>query len=112
TKVGCFIGDHTKTALGTLLNTGTSVGCFCNLVPAGALMPKYLPHLSAWWDGGLREAAGMGRVVRTADEVMKRGGAAFTEAHEAVVRHLFAETATERRRALRDAELRRLRRSA
>ena len=35
TKVGCFLGDHTKTGLGTLLNTGTNVGAFCNLLPAG-----------------------------------------------------------------------------
>ncbi len=34
TKVGCFLGDHTKTGLGTLLNTGTNAGAFCNLLPA------------------------------------------------------------------------------
>ncbi len=28
TKVGCFLGDHTKTGLGTLLNTGTNAGAF------------------------------------------------------------------------------------
>src|SRR5207245_10009051 len=27
-KVGCFLGDHVKTGLGTLLNTGSNVGCF------------------------------------------------------------------------------------
>ena len=26
TKVGCFIGDHTKTALASLINTGSSIG--------------------------------------------------------------------------------------
>ncbi len=112
TKVGCFIGDHTKTALGTLLNTGTSVGCFCNLVPSGPLLPKYLPHFTAWWNGSLRESADVDGLARTAAEVMKRRGAAFTEAHAALVRGLFAETAAERRRAVREAEQRRLRRSA
>src|SRR5262245_2505622 len=34
-KVGCFLGDHTKTGLGTLINTGTSVGVFAGLLPAG-----------------------------------------------------------------------------
>src|SRR6266851_3116922 len=42
-KVGCFIGDHTKTGLGVLLNTGTSAGVFCNLLPSGGLLPKYVP---------------------------------------------------------------------
>src|SRR5207244_12802615 len=42
-KVGCFLGDHTKTGLGTLLNTGSSAGAFCNLLPCGGLLPKYVP---------------------------------------------------------------------
>src|SRR5437763_1256292 len=41
TKVGCFLGDHTKTGLGTLLNTGTNAGAFCNLLPGG-LLPRYM----------------------------------------------------------------------
>ena len=39
TKVGCFLGDHTKTAIGALLNTGTNAGPFCNLLPGG-LLPR------------------------------------------------------------------------
>ena len=35
TKVGALIGDHTKTSIGTLLNTGTCVGAMTLLVPSG-----------------------------------------------------------------------------
>jgi UDP-N-acetylglucosamine diphosphorylase/glucosamine-1-phosphate N-acetyltransferase len=112
TKVGCFLGDHTKTALGTLLNTGSNVGCFCNLVPAGPLMPKYLPAFTSWWNGSLRENADLEQLERTAAEVMRRRGTAFTEAHANLVTHLFTETAGRRRQALKEAEQRRLRRSA
>jgi UDP-N-acetylglucosamine diphosphorylase/glucosamine-1-phosphate N-acetyltransferase len=111
-KVGCFLGDHTKTALGTLLNTGSNIGCFCNLVPAGPLMPKYMPSFTSWWNGGLREVSDLALVERTAAQVMQRRGSAFTEAHANLVRHLFEETAGQRRQALKDAEQRRLRRSA
>jgi UDP-N-acetylglucosamine diphosphorylase/glucosamine-1-phosphate N-acetyltransferase len=111
-KVGCFIGDHTKTALGTLLNTGSNVGCFCNLVPAGPLLPKYLPPFTSWWNGSLRAADDVPGLLRTAAEVMRRRGAAFTEAHANLVRHLFDETAPRRGQALKEAEQRRLRRSA
>jgi UDP-N-acetylglucosamine diphosphorylase/glucosamine-1-phosphate N-acetyltransferase len=111
-KVGCFVGDHTKTGLGTLLNTGSSVGCFCSLIPAGPLMPKYLPAFTSWWNGGLRENADLSQLERTAAEVMRRRGAAFTEAHANLIRHLFTETAGPRRQALKEAEQRRLRRSA
>jgi UDP-N-acetylglucosamine diphosphorylase / glucose-1-phosphate thymidylyltransferase / UDP-N-acetylgalactosamine diphosphorylase / glucosamine-1-phosphate N-acetyltransferase / galactosamine-1-phosphate N-acetyltransferase len=111
-KVGCFVGDHTKTALGTLINTGSNIGCFCNLVPSGPLMPKYLPSFTSWWNGGLREATDLAGLLGTATEVMRRRGAAFTEAHTNLVRHLFEETAPRRRQALKEAEQRRLRRSA
>ena len=43
TKVGCFLGDHTKSGLGALLNTGTHAGAFCNLLPTGGYLPKYVP---------------------------------------------------------------------
>jgi UDP-N-acetylglucosamine diphosphorylase/glucosamine-1-phosphate N-acetyltransferase len=111
-KVGSFLGDHCKTAIGTLLNTGTSVGAFCNLVPAGPLMAKYLPPFTTWWNGRLREAGDLTAVLETAAKVMGRRGCALTEAHAALYRGLFEATAAERRRALHDAEHRRLRRSA
>jgi hypothetical protein len=111
-KVGCFLGDHTKAGLGTLLNTGTNVGAFCNLLPSGGLLPKYVPSFGAWWNGALTENADLDGVLRTGGTVMERRGALLTEAHERLYRHLFQETGAERRRALRDAETRRLRRSA
>jgi UDP-N-acetylglucosamine diphosphorylase / glucose-1-phosphate thymidylyltransferase / UDP-N-acetylgalactosamine diphosphorylase / glucosamine-1-phosphate N-acetyltransferase / galactosamine-1-phosphate N-acetyltransferase len=50
-KVGCFLGDHTKTGLGTLLNSGTNAGIFCNLLPSGEFLPKYVPSFCSWWNG-------------------------------------------------------------
>ena len=46
-KVGCFIGDHTRTGLGSLLNTGTAIGVMCNVLPAGLLLPKHVPSFAA-----------------------------------------------------------------
>lgn len=112
TKVGCFLGDHTKTGLGTLLNTGTTAGIFCNLLPAGPLAPKYVPSFTSWWNGALRETSEWSRLLETAQTVMERRGCRLTEEHEMLYRHIFAESAADRRRALRDAETRHLRRSA
>jgi UDP-N-acetylglucosamine diphosphorylase/glucosamine-1-phosphate N-acetyltransferase len=112
TKVGCFLGDHTKTGLGTLLNTGTVAGMFCNLLPSGSLLPKTIPSFCTWWNGGLAEQGDLPALLRTAAEVMRRRGAAFGEAHAALFRALYDQSAPERRRALREAEQRRLRRSA
>jgi UDP-N-acetylglucosamine diphosphorylase / glucose-1-phosphate thymidylyltransferase / UDP-N-acetylgalactosamine diphosphorylase / glucosamine-1-phosphate N-acetyltransferase / galactosamine-1-phosphate N-acetyltransferase len=112
TKVGCFLGDHTKTGLGTLLNTATNAGVFCNLLPSGSLLPKYVPSFVSWWNGRLEDHADFAALMQTATEVMRRRGCMLTPAHEALYRTLFNESAEERRRVLRETELRNLRRSA
>jgi UDP-N-acetylglucosamine diphosphorylase/glucosamine-1-phosphate N-acetyltransferase len=111
-KVGCFLGDHTKTGLGTLLNTGTNAGVFCNLLPSGTLLPKYVPSFASWWNGRLTDRAVLDELLQTAATVMRRRGVALTEAQAALYRHLFEESAAERRRAVQHGEQRRLRRSA
>lgn len=111
-KVGCFLGDHVKAGLGTLLNTGTNVGVFANLLPSGGFVPKYVPSFCSWWNGALADRAELPDLLRTATEVASRRGRTFTEADAALAQCLYERTAAERRRALRDAEQRRLRRSA
>jgi UDP-N-acetylglucosamine diphosphorylase/glucosamine-1-phosphate N-acetyltransferase len=111
-KVGCFLGDHTKTGLGTLFNTGTNVGAFCNLLPAGRFAPKYVPSFTSWWNGSLREAFTLEQLLATAEIAMKRRGVTLTDAHKALYGWLLEETEEERRRVMRESEQRQLRRSA
>jgi UDP-N-acetylglucosamine diphosphorylase/glucosamine-1-phosphate N-acetyltransferase len=111
-KVGCFLGDHTKAGLSTLLNTGTSAGIFCNLLPTGGLLPRHLPSFTSVWNGVLVECADLQALLRTAAVVMRRRGRALDEAHQALYSHVLDETAGMRRQAIRDGETRRLRRSA
>lgn len=112
TKVGCFLGDHTKTGLGTLLNTGSSAGVFCNLLPAGRFAPKEIPSFMSWWNGQLREAFSLQQLLITAGQVMKRRGRSLTTVQEAYYRQLWDETDSARQRVLREQEIRQLRRSA
>ncbi len=44
-KLGCIIGEHSKTAIGTMINTGTVIGPFCNVF-GNILRVKNLPPLS------------------------------------------------------------------
>jgi UDP-N-acetylglucosamine diphosphorylase/glucosamine-1-phosphate N-acetyltransferase len=111
TKVGCFLGDHTKTAIGTLLNTGTSAGAFCQLLPGG-LLPRHVPSFSSWWNGSLADRADVSSLLGTAATVMRRRGREFTEAHAVLYRTVFEQTAAERRRTVREAGMRHLRRTA
>lgn len=111
-KVGCFFGDHTKTGLGTLLNTGTNVGAFCNVLPSGRFAPKYVPSFASWWNGTLSEAVTLDQSLATARIAMQRRGVTLTAAHRALYSWLFEDTRQERRRALRESEQRQMRRSA
>jgi UDP-N-acetylglucosamine diphosphorylase / glucose-1-phosphate thymidylyltransferase / UDP-N-acetylgalactosamine diphosphorylase / glucosamine-1-phosphate N-acetyltransferase / galactosamine-1-phosphate N-acetyltransferase len=111
-KVGCFLGDHTKTGLGTLLNTGTNAGVFCSLLPSGRLLPKYVPSFCSWWDGALADNANLPRLVQTAAKVMGRRGRTCSEAEAVLYRLLYDQTVPERWRAVREREQRQLRRSA
>jgi UDP-N-acetylglucosamine diphosphorylase/glucosamine-1-phosphate N-acetyltransferase len=111
-KVGCFVGDHTKTGLGTLLNTGSTIGAFCNLLPAGGFLPKYVPSFATWWNGTLDDRADLPRALHVADQVMQRRGCALTAVHGELYQAIFERTAADRRRAVAEAQQRLLRRSA
>lgn len=44
-KCGMLMGDYTRTAIGTTINTGSVYGVCCNVFGQG-LMPKYLPNFT------------------------------------------------------------------
>ncbi len=49
-KLGCIIGEHSKTAIGTMINTGTVIGPFCNIF-GSMLRIKHLKPFSWGTDG-------------------------------------------------------------
>jgi UDP-N-acetylglucosamine diphosphorylase/glucosamine-1-phosphate N-acetyltransferase len=110
-KVGSFLGDHTKTGLGALLNTGSVIGTFCNLLPTGSLLPRTVPSFCQVNHGQIQEQQDLRQLFSTAATVMSRRGETFTEAHRELFYHLFDSTTDIRRRAIRDGEIRQLRRS-
>ncbi len=83
-KVGCFIGDHAKTAIGTLLNTGTRVGTFANWFESG-LSPKEIPAF-AW---GTKARWPIAVAIENARQVMSRRGVKMSQAYERALRVLF-----------------------
>src|SRR5207244_11477993 len=77
-KVGCFLGDHTRTGLGSMLNTGTSIGVMCNVLPAGPLLPKHVPSFTAVLYGRVAPGFPLEQMFATARMVKGRRGQAFT----------------------------------
>jgi UDP-N-acetylglucosamine diphosphorylase/glucosamine-1-phosphate N-acetyltransferase len=69
-KIGCLLGDHVKTGIGSLLNTGTVVGVGSNLF-GSALPPKYVPPFS-WGSGDELEPYDVEKFLATAELAMGR----------------------------------------
>jgi UDP-N-acetylglucosamine diphosphorylase / glucose-1-phosphate thymidylyltransferase / UDP-N-acetylgalactosamine diphosphorylase / glucosamine-1-phosphate N-acetyltransferase / galactosamine-1-phosphate N-acetyltransferase len=110
-KVGSFIGDHTKTGLGVLLNTGSAIGAFANLLPSGSLLPNQVPSFCQVRGGALQELGDLRKLCSTAATVMRRRGQEMTDAHYQLYDWLYEMTAVARRRVIRESEVRQLRRS-
>lgn len=92
--VGASIGDHTKTGINTILNTGTVLGVGCNIFGAD-FPPKYIPSFSWGGAGGLQEYR-LEKCLQVARRVMGRRQLDLTAAGEQVIRHVFQDTAGER----------------
>jgi UDP-N-acetylglucosamine diphosphorylase/glucosamine-1-phosphate N-acetyltransferase len=108
-KVGSFVGDHTKTCIGTLLNTGSVIGPFGQLVTPGTLLPRLLPAFCQVSHGQVQERTDLKQMFATAATAMFRRGRVWTEAHAEFFLGLYERTAAERRQVLRDGEQRRFR---
>ncbi len=106
-KVGCFVGDHTRTGLGSMLNTGTAIGVMCNVLPAGPLLPKHVPSFSAVLYGKVAPGFPLDQMFATARIVMGRRGQEFTCVEEQLYLDLYEQTRLERERAFQKANERR-----
>lgn len=99
-KVGCFIGDHTKTGLGSLFNTGSSIGVMCMILPGGELLPKHVPSFTSVWHGELADAMPFERSLNAARQAMERRDCELTDAQERLLRHVYDATHGERTEAI------------
>ena len=106
-KVGCFLGDHTRTGLGSMLNTGTAVGVMCNILPAGPLLPKHVPSFSAVMHGRVAPGFPLEQMFATARTVMGRRGKVFSAVEEQLYLDLYEQTRLERERAFQRVNERR-----
>jgi UDP-N-acetylglucosamine diphosphorylase/glucosamine-1-phosphate N-acetyltransferase len=95
TKVGCFIGDHTKTSIGTLINSGTVLGMMSNILGAGCLLPKSVPSYVMFMDNKFYKA-GLKQLIGTARTAMGRRKVTMTPQEEALIQRLFDLTKDDR----------------
>ena len=107
TKVGSLIGDHTKTSIGTLLNTGSYAGAMAVIVTTGKPIPKFIPSFAWFVEGVMTKGFGKRRLYETAKVVMSRRGCEWSQAEERMWEAVYQMTAPARetiiKRSLRAA---------
>jgi UDP-N-acetylglucosamine diphosphorylase/glucosamine-1-phosphate N-acetyltransferase len=86
---GLLAGDHVKTAIGTLFNTGTVIGTASQVFGAG-FPPKFVPPFS-WGGAAGLEIYEYARAAATARAVMQRRGVNLTAAYERAFHAVFVQ---------------------
>jgi UDP-N-acetylglucosamine diphosphorylase/glucosamine-1-phosphate N-acetyltransferase len=95
-KVGCFLGDHTKTGIGTILNTGTIIGAGSSVF-GGVMPPTVVPPFS-WGSGSELGEYRLDPFLETAALVMARRKQQMTPGVASVLRAAWRSTEEQRAR--------------
>ncbi len=93
-KVGCFLGDHVKTGIGTVINTGTVIGAGSNLF--GGIMPPTVVPPFSWGAGTDLRDHRFDKFLDTAGRAMKRRGQELTPGVAEILRIAWSATAGRR----------------
>ncbi len=91
-KMGCFLGDHVRTAIGTLLNTGAVVGAGCNLFGGGGAV-SYVPPFR-WGASPDSPLFRLDRFLDAARHVMSRRGVPLTAENRVVLERAWRSVAS------------------
>ncbi|MEZ4756620.1 MAG: GlmU family protein [Flavobacteriales bacterium] len=87
---GLIMGDHSKSGINTMFNTGTVVGVAANVF-GGGFPPKHIPSF-AWGGGEGFETYDLERALGTARRVMARRNVPLDAVEEEVLRQVFARS--------------------
>jgi UDP-N-acetylglucosamine diphosphorylase / glucose-1-phosphate thymidylyltransferase / UDP-N-acetylgalactosamine diphosphorylase / glucosamine-1-phosphate N-acetyltransferase / galactosamine-1-phosphate N-acetyltransferase len=95
--VGLTMGDHSKSAINSMFNTGTIVGVSSNIAGSG-FPPKYVPSFTWEAPGGAFTTYKIDRAIDVARRVMARRNVEFTGVEETLFRKIFEMTSIDRQR--------------
>jgi len=92
---GLMMGDHSKSAINTMFNTGTVIGVNVNVYTPG--FPRnFIPSFSWGGASGFR-TYNLKSAFETAEVMMARRGKTFDETEKAILAHVFELTKTWRK---------------
>lgn len=91
---GIFMGDHAKSGINTMFNTGTSVGVAANVF-GGGFPDKMIPSF-AWGGREGWETFAFDKACEAASRMMERRKIEFDDVQKSIFKHIFEETQAER----------------
>jgi UDP-N-acetylglucosamine diphosphorylase / glucose-1-phosphate thymidylyltransferase / UDP-N-acetylgalactosamine diphosphorylase / glucosamine-1-phosphate N-acetyltransferase / galactosamine-1-phosphate N-acetyltransferase len=86
-KIGSFIGDHTKFGIGSLLNTGISVGVCSNIFGGGLTTDKEVAPFS-WGNTGKYHKYAFEKALETARRTSERRNCTFSDTEAALLKQI------------------------
>lgn len=86
---GTIMGDHTKTSINTMLNTGSQFGVSCNII-AGKFPPTFLRSFS-WVGVDQVYVYQIDKALETARRIMSRRNVELTADYEHMMRLIFEQ---------------------
>jgi len=98
TKVGCFMGDHAKTSIGTNIYTGIKIGVASHI---HGFVTEHVPSFTIWAKslGAKNVELSLKSAIQTQKRVFSRRGVKQTREDIQLLETLFKITAKERRAA-------------
>lgn len=85
-KCGVIMGDYSRTAINTAINTGTVIGVCCHVAGTG-LTPKYIPSFS-WGSEGI-ERYDLVKALQHIDSWKKLKQQSLTDTETSILNHIF-----------------------
>jgi len=85
-KCGVMMGDYSRTAVNTSINTGTVIGVCCNVFGAG-LTPKYIPSFS-WGSEGVKRYE-FEKIFTGIENWKKLKGETLNENEKSILKYVF-----------------------
>ncbi len=85
-KCGVMMGDYSRTAINTAINTGTVIGVSCNVFGSG-LTPKYIPNYS-WGSEGVKRYE-FEKAVLDIEDWKKLKGQEITNDEKSILKYIF-----------------------
>lgn len=88
--IGTIMGDHSKTGINAMLNTGTLCGVCCNLFSDG-YPPKFIPSFS-WVSGKDVVPYHFEKAVEAMERMMERRNVKLTSSYKKLMHSIFKST--------------------